>query len=270
MGRWKKLDKMDLLPPIKEEAEYRERLEAGQKQLLRIQQWCARTGCRVILAIEGWDAAGKGGLIQRLTHELDRRPLSVWSIGAPTAEEQGRHYLWRFWQKLPAPGEIAIFDRTWYGRVLVERIEGYCTRDAWKRAYDEINAFEQQLVDDGVRMVKLLLHTSEEEQKARIIERMEKPVKRFKVTLDDFRNIAKRKEYLDAFDDMLERTDTQHAPWTVIPTDHKWRARVEAIETVVKVLSKNAALEPLPLDPAIADAARKLWGWKPSKVKVGG
>jgi polyphosphate kinase 2 (PPK2 family) len=270
MGRWKKLDRMHLLPPIVDEAEYLALLTDRQKQMLRIQQWCSRERCRIVIAVEGWDAAGKGGMIQRLTEKLDGRPLAVWSIGAPTPEEQGRHYLWRFWQKLPAPGEIAIFDRSWYGRVLVERIENYCGTDAWKRAYQEINEFERQLVDDGVRLVKLLMHCSAAEQKERIVDRIEKPVKRFKVTLEDFRNIAKREQYLEAFDDMLEHTDTVQAPWTVIATDYKWRARVEAIEHVVKTLSKGADLEPRPLDPAIAEAARKLWGWKPSKVKVGG
>lgn len=263
MGRWKKLDKMDLLDEIEGELEYEARLKRAQKDMVRIQQWAARTHQRIIIAVEGWDAAGKGGMIQRLAYELDQRRVSVWSIAAPTPEEQGRHYLWRFWDKLPAPGEIGIFDRTWYGRVLVERVEGFCPPSAWKRAYDEINRFEQMLTDDGVRLIKILLHISAKEQKQRMIERMEKPVKRFKVGLEDFRNIAHRSDYLEAYDDMLERTDTDNAPWTVVASDYKWRARLESIEHVVKVLSKGADLEPPPLDPAVADAARKLWGWEP-------
>jgi len=264
MGRWKRLDKIEPLTPLKNEQEYVDRLAKGQKEMRRVQQWATRTGQRIIIAFEGWDAAGKGGTIQRLSALLDPHHVAVWNIAAPTPEERGRHYLWRFWQKLPVPGDFAIFDRTWYGRVLVERVEGFCTKSEWKRAYQEINQFEKQLSDDGVRIVKLLLHISAEEQKKRIIERLEHPVKRFKVGLDDFRNIAKRDAYLEAYDDMLERTDTEAVPWQVIATDFKWCARVTAIETLVRILSKGADLEPPPLDPEVAAAARKLWGWEPA------
>jgi polyphosphate kinase 2 (PPK2 family) len=262
MGRWKKLDRMDLADGLTEDA-YEERLGRAQFRMLHIQQWLARTGGRAIIAIEGWDAAGKGGLIKRLTEKMDPRPLAVWQIAAPTPEEQGRHYLYRFWQKLPPPGEIAIFDRTWYGRVLVERVEAYAARDAWRRAYGEINEFERVLTDDGIRLVKLLLHVSAKEQRKRIIERMEAPEKRFKVTLDDFRNIAKREAYLEAYDDMLERTDTDATPWTVIATDSKRRARIEGIEHVAKVLSIGANLAPSDLDPEVARAAQQMFGWQP-------
>ncbi len=262
MGKWKKLDKMDLADGLTEEA-YEERLSRAQFRMLHIQQWLARTGGRAIIAIEGWDAAGKGGLIKRLTEKMDPRPLAVWQIAAPTPEEQGRHYLYRFWQKLPPPGEVAIFDRTWYGRVLVERVEGYAARDAWRRAYGEINEFERVLTDDGIRLVKLLLHVSAKEQRKRIIERMEAPEKRFKVTLDDFRNIAKRDAYIEAYDDMLERTDTDAAPWTVIATDSKRRARIEGIELVAKVLSTGANLAPSELDPEVIRAAQQMFGWQP-------
>jgi polyphosphate kinase 2 (PPK2 family) len=263
MGKWKKLDKMDLADGLDEDA-YEERLTQVQYRLLRLQQWLARTRRRVIVAVEGWDAAGKGGMIKRMTEQLDPRPLHVWQIAAPTPEEQGRHYLYRFWQKLPAPGEIAIFDRTWYGRVLVERIEGYASKDEWRRAYDEINSFEHMLTEDGVQLVKLLLHVSAGEQRKRIIERMELPEKRFKVTMDDFRNIARRADYLEAFDDMLERTDTDHAPWRVIATDSKRRARIEGIEIVADTLARGANLAPPELDPEIAQAAKDLFGWDPA------
>ncbi|HKU97115.1 MAG TPA: polyphosphate kinase [Vineibacter sp.] len=263
MGKWKKLDKMDLADGLDEDV-YEERLTHLQFQLLRIQQWLAHTHGRVIVAIEGWDAAGKGGLIKRVTERLDPRPLHVWQIAAPTAEEQGKHYLYRFWQKLPAPGEIAIFDRTWYGRVLVERVEKYASKDAWRRAYDEINNFERTLTDDGVRLVKLLLHISAKEQRKRIVGRMEAPEKRFKVTEDDFRNIAKRDEYLEAFDDMLERTDTANAPWTVIATDSKRRARIEGIDAIAEALGKGADLTPPELDPKVVEAAKAMWGWDPA------
>jgi polyphosphate kinase 2 (PPK2 family) len=263
MGKWKKLDKMDLGDGLDDEA-YEERLTQLQYRLLHIQQWMARTKCRAIVALEGWDAAGKGGLVKRMTERLDPRPLHVWQIAAPTPEEQGRHYLYRFWQKLPPPGEFAIFDRTWYGRVLVERVEGYATQDAWRRAYDEINDFERMLADDGIRLVKILLHISAREQRRRIIERMETPEKRFKVTLDDFRNISRRADYLEAFDDMLERTDSEHAPWTVIATDNKRRARIEGIEVVAETLARGANLAPPDLDPEIARAAQEMFGWDPA------
>ena len=178
--------------------------EKLQHRLLDLQIHHLRTGGRVIIGLDGWDAAGKGGLIERIVAGLEPKSAHVWRIGAPTAEEQGRHYLWRFWQRLPAPGNWAIFDRTWYGRVLVERIEGLCSVAAWKRAYREINEFERELADDGVRIVKLLVHVSAEEQKQRMIDRLSKPHKHYKIGLEDFRNIAKRKEYLEAYDDMLE------------------------------------------------------------------
>lgn len=263
MGKWKNLDKMDLADGLDEDA-YEERLTQAQYRLLHIQQWMARTRGRAIVAIEGWDAAGKGGMVKRMTERLDPRPVHVWQIAAPTPEEQGRHYLYRFWQKLPAPGEIAIFDRTWYGRVLVERIEGYAAKEAWRRAYDEINDFERMLADDGIRLVKLLLHISAKEQRRRIIERMEAPEKRFKVTMDDFRNVARRADYIEAFDDMLERTDSGHAPWTVIATDSKRRARIEGIETVAETLARGANLAPPDLDPQIMQAARETFGWDPA------
>ncbi|MCW5745768.1 MAG: polyphosphate kinase [Alphaproteobacteria bacterium] len=253
---------MDLADGLDEEA-YEERLIQVQYRLVHIQQWLARTGKRAVVAIEGWDAAGKGGLIKRMTERLDPRPLYVWQIAAPTREEQGRHYLYRFWQRLPAPGEMAIFDRTWYGRVLVERVEGYTPKEAWRRAYDEINSFERALTDDGVRLVKFILHVSAKEQRKRIIERLETPEKRFKVTLDDFRNIAKRKEYLAAYDDMLERTDTDYAPWTVIATDNKRRARIEGIELVADMVADDADLTPPELDPKVVQAAKDAFGWDP-------
>src|SRR4029450_13097229 len=129
---------------------------------------------RVLIGLDGWDAAGKGGLIERIVSMLEPKSVHVWRLGAPTSEEQGRHYLWRFWDRLPAPGNWAIFDRTWYGRVLVERIEGLARVGPWKRAYQEINEFERQLADDGVPIVKLLIHVSAEEQRQRMIDRLNK------------------------------------------------------------------------------------------------
>jgi len=267
MGNWPKLDKMELTDGAIDKKDYEEELARLQHRLLDLQVHHLRTGGRVIICIDGWDAAGKGGLIERLVSGLEPKSVQVWRIGAPTPEEQGRHYLWRFWDRLPAPGNWAIFDRTWYGRVLVERIEGFCSKDAWKRAYREINEFERQLTDDGVHVVKLLIHVSENEQKKRMIERLDDPHKHYKIGVEDFRNIAKRKQYLEAYDDMLERTDTDYAPWHVVATDHKAQARLKGLRIVADQIGKGADIPRQPLDPKIVEAARKLWGWEPGNEK---
>ena len=199
MGKWPILDEIEMIDGPIDEKTYEHELEKLQHRLLDLQVHHMRTGGRVIIGIDGWDAAGKGGLIERIVGGLEPKSTQVWRIGPPTPEEQGRHYLWRFWNRLPAPGNWAIFDRTWYGRVLVERIEGLCSVEAWKRAYREINEFERQLADDGAHVVKLLVHVSAEEQKRRMIDRLSKPHKHYKIGLEDFRNIAKRKEYLEAY-----------------------------------------------------------------------
>lgn len=262
MGKWPVLDKVEMIDGPIDEAEYEHGLKRLQKKLLDLKNHHRRAGTRVVIGIEGWDAAGKSGLISRLVTGLEPKSIHVWRIGAPTPEEQGRHYLWRFWQRLPAPGNWAVFDRTWYGRVLVERIECFCNDDAWKRAYREINEFERQLTDDGVRVVKLLVHISAEEQKRRMIDRLSKPYKRYKISLEDFRNIGKRKEYLEAYDDMLERTDTEHAPWHVVASDDKMHARLKGLEIIAEELGRGVKLTEHELDPAIAEAAYKAWGWR--------
>ncbi|WP_020694971.1 polyphosphate kinase 2 family protein [Reyranella massiliensis] len=270
MGKWPRLDKIEMIDsPIDDEA-YEHQLKKLQNRLLDLQIHHMRTGGRVLIGIDGWDAAGKGGLIERTVAGLEPKSVHVWRIGAPPPEEQGRHYLWRFWNRLPARGDWAIFDRTWYGRVLVERIEGFCSKDAWKRAYNEINEFERQLTDDGVRIVKILVHVSAEEQKNRMIDRLTKPYKRHKVGLEDFRNIAKRKEYLEAYDDMLEKTDTKNAPWHVIASDNKKHARLMGLGIVAEELGRGIELTEHELDPKIADAAYKAWGWELGKEHEGG
>lgn len=267
MGKWPNLDRIEMLDGPIDEKDYEDALETLQRRLLGLQINHISTGGRVVIGIDGWDAAGKGGLIERLVGGLEPKSTHVWRIGAPPPEEQGRHYLWRFWDRLPAPGNWAIFDRTWYGRVLVERIEGLCSVAAWQRAYREINEFERQLTDDGVCIVKLLIHVSAEEQKERMIERLEKPHKHYKVGLEDFRNIAKREKYLEAYDDMLERTDTDHAPWHVIASDDKLHARLKGLHIVAEELGKRTAVTEQKLDPKIARAAFELWGWKPNRRK---
>jgi len=174
-----------------------------------------------IIVVEGWDASGKGGAIQRLTAECDPRHYNVWPIAAPDEEEKAHHYLWRFWCRLPKGGEVAIFDRSWYGRVLVERVEGLAPEAEWRRAYDEINEFEAQLAADGTTIAKLFFHVTQEVQDERLRARLEHPWKRWKVSEEDFRNRARRPDYLDAIGDMLAATDTRWAGWTVIDGNDK-------------------------------------------------
>ena len=263
MGRWPNLDAIEKIDGPLDKKTYEEELDRLQHRLLDVQTHHLRTGGRVLIGIDGWDAAGKGGLIERLVEGLEPKSTHVWRIGAPTPEEQGRHWLWRFWTRLPVPGNWAIFDRTWYGRVLVERVEGFCEEAAWRRAYNEINEFERQLADDGVRIVKLLVHVSADEQKKRMIDRLEDPHKHYKIGLEDFRNIARRADYVEAYGDMLERTDTAHAPWHVVASDNKQQARLQGLRIIADQVGQGLDATPPPLDPRIVEAAFKLWGWTP-------
>ena len=213
----------------------------------------------VIIACEGWDAAGKGGAIQRLTAECDPRAYSVWPIAAPTPEEKARHYLWRFWTRLPAAGEVEIFDRSWYGRVLVERVEGFATEAEWRRAYDEINEFESQLAADGILIVKLFLHVTQEEQDKRLRARLDDPWKRWKVNAEDIRNRAKRDEYLKAMKDMFAHTDTHWAPWTVIDGNDKKSARMAMLTKVAECLADGLPKGPPKSGPEL-EAMKKALG----------
>jgi polyphosphate kinase 2 (PPK2 family) len=257
-----KLAEIDLDRRLPDEASYLVRMRKLQIAMLELEEVYRVERRRGIIALEGWDAAGKSGATQRLIEKLDPRWVQVWPIGRPSPEEQGRHYLWRFWQRLPPPGQIAIFDRTWYGRVLVERVEGLARPKAWRRAYDEINAFEKMLVDDGVRLVKIFLHISDEEQIRRFRERISTPTKHWKMTPEDIRNRARRGDYLAALDDMFALTSTAAAPWHVVPAEYKWFARVAMAKTVVKALGKGIALAPPPLDPEIVKAAVQILGRK--------
>jgi len=211
---------------------------------------------RAMIVMEGWDAAGKGGAIQRLTARCDPRHYHVWPVSAPTREEKAHHYLWRFWQRLPSAGEIAIFDRSWYGRVLVERVEGLATKAEWRRAYDEINAFEAAQAADGTLIVKLFFHVTAEVQAKRIAARLDDPWKRWKVTAEDFRNISRRDDYLAALADMFRETNTQAAPWTVIDGNNKKAARIAALRKVAGALGSHVPAEPPPDRPDVAQLAR--------------
>ncbi|MFZ4690575.1 MAG: polyphosphate kinase 2 family protein [Polymorphobacter sp.] len=242
--------------------DYEKRLVELQHQMELIQAAYINQGRKAVIAIEGWDASGKGGLITRMIGSLDPRFTKVWSISAPTKTEIEHHYLWRFWQRLPGSREIAVFDRTWYGRVLVERVDKLIEKSVWERAYDEINGFEALLVADGVRIVKLFLHVTRKEQDKRLKERLETPWKRWKTGLDDYHNRSMRAEYLSAYGDMFERTSTAAAPWTVIAADDKKWTRIKGLEVVVAALGDGVDLNYPPADPAVRKAAEAALGVK--------
>jgi len=221
----------------------------------------------LIIVYEGWDAGGKGGNIKRVTEKLDPRGYEVYSIAAPQGEDKTHHYLWRFWRRLKPPDEkqILIFDRSWYGRVMVERLEGFCTEAEWKRAYREINEFERQLVDFGTILVKFWIQISKEEQLRRFQARQETPYKAWKLTDEDWRNRAKWDLYAEAVSDMLLKTSTLTAPWTIIEGNCKWYARVKALRTLVEVLTDE--LDYVPPDPVAPPDKGKKGGKKGKKEK---
>jgi polyphosphate kinase 2 (PPK2 family) len=198
----------------------------------------------VIIVFEGWDAAGKGGAIKRITEKLDPRGYVVYPISSPHGEDRTRHYLYRFWRRLPERGQIAIFDRSWYGRVLVERVEKFATEAEWKRAYKEINSFERQLREFGVIMAKFWIHISREEQLRRFEERKTIGYKAWKLTDEDWRNREKWGAYEEAVEQMLVKTSTVTAPWTLVEGNDKYWARTRVLAKLVKVLSAEMHYEP--------------------------
>jgi AMP-polyphosphate phosphotransferase len=233
-----RLDELDLsLDLPRKEAE--KRLEKAQERMQELRLALAgldgdpRLGPPLCVVMEGWDASGKGGAIKRLVAALDPRHVRAKQYGAPTRDELRHHWLHRFWPALPGWGGMAVLDRSWYGRVLVERVEGLATKPEWKRAYGEINDFEKMLADEGAVIVKLWLHISDEEQLARFESRRDDPLKSYKLTEEDWRNRGKRREYTRAIEDMLERTSTEWAPWHVVEGDSKRFARVKVIATVI-------------------------------------
>jgi polyphosphate kinase 2 (PPK2 family) len=230
------LDGLDLTAEVAED-DYQERLAALEQRALVVQIQNFLRGGRAVVAFEGWDAAGKGGCIKRLTSEMDPRGYKVWPIASPRDEDARHHWLWRFWRRLPEQGELTIFDRSWYGRVLVERVEGYAKPHEWKRAYDEINAFERTLTADGVRLVKIFLHIDRKEQKRRFAERAKSAAKRYKLGPDDWRNRKRWPEYEAAIGEMLDRTHRPDAPWVLVPATSKRHARLEVLRTVIDLLS---------------------------------
>ena len=218
--------------------EYKKRLKKLQKKMERLHGELYRKRIPVVLCFEGWDAAGKGGAIKRLTECMDPRGYVVHPTAAPDETEKAHHYLWRFWRSMPKDGHIAIFDRTWYGRVLVERIEDFCTEAEWKRAYQEINDMERDLAGHGVVILKFWMQIDKEEQKRRFERRQEDPEKQWKITEEDWRNREKWDQYETAVNEMLLRTSTDDAPWIVVEGNNKYYARIKVLETVVKALEK--------------------------------
>ncbi|QDT12784.1 polyphosphate:AMP phosphotransferase [Planctomycetes bacterium K23_9] len=216
--------------------DYLRRLAQSQGELNRLCRQAKQHDVSSLLVFEGWDAAGKGGSIRRILQALDPRNYRVIPTAAPTDEENARHYLWRFWRHLPNAGNITIFDRSWYGRVLVERIEGFARKDEWQRAYDEINEFEQELVESGIMVCKYWLHITQEEQLKRFEHRKVTPHKRWKLTDEDWRNREKWDQYEAAVNDMIQRTNTSVAPWIIVPANDKYTARIHVLDTVCEQL----------------------------------
>ena len=253
------LGKLDMTKDVGRR-EYETKLARLQVRLKELSLAYQSQRRRAVIVLEGWDAAGKGGLIRRMHWPLDPRGLKVWPISAPTPDELDFHYLYRFWTRLPRSGQLVVFDRSWYGRVLVERIEGYATKTEWQRAYAEINEFERLLDDDGVRLVKIFLHVTPEEQLARFRARFNDPLKRWKLSAEDFRNRARWAEYEVAIEEMFRKTSTVRWPWIVIPANSKHYARLAAIGAIVKRLADGVDLSPVGLDPGFEQRARKLLG----------
>ncbi len=232
------LDALDLSLHLNKK-DYRHQLALLQGRLNRLSRKQVRKGRSLTLVFEGWDAAGKGGCIRRIVHALDARFYQVIPIAAPTDEEKAHHYLWRFWRHIPRDGMTTIYDRSWYGRVLVERIEGFAREDEWMRAYTEINQFEEELTSHGIIILKFWLHISKEEQLRRFKDREQIPYKRFKITEEDYRNREKWDQYSMAVNDMVTRTSSEFAPWHLIEAEDKRHARVKVLRCVVERLEQE-------------------------------
>ena len=232
------LSKADLSLRYTQE-EYKEKLKKLQKKMEKLHGELYRRRIPVVLGFEGWDAGGKGGAIKRLTQKMDPRGYVVNPTASPNDIEKAHHYLWRFWKAMPKDGHVAIFDRTWYGRVMVERIEGFCTKEEWQRAYKEINDMEKDLHDAGAIVIKFWMHIDKDEQERRFRERQENPEKQWKITDEDWRNREKWDQYEDSVNEMLLRTSTDYAPWVVVEGNDKYYARIKVLSTVVKAIEER-------------------------------
>jgi len=245
--------------PSIEFADYERRLQSMQSVMQSIQQAYLGTPERAVIVLEGWDTAGKGGIVRRLGWALDPRSFKVYPTAAPLPHERGRHYLQRFWQRLPDPGQIVVFDRSWYGRVLVERVEGFAGEGEWRRGYDEINEFERMMSADGIRIAKCFLHITPAEQARRFKERITNPLKRWKLSYEDFRNRSRWADYEVAIEDMMEKTSPKRIPWYLIPANDKPYGRIAIFKILIDILANGLSLEPRPLDPKIAKMAKDLF-----------
>jgi AMP-polyphosphate phosphotransferase len=256
-----RLDELDLSLKLSRSQEA-ERIEAAQKRLLALRLILGgligegRIGPPVCVVFEGWDASGKGGAIKRLVWGMDPRHVRVAQFAAPTYDEKRHHFLWRFGPALPGWGGMAVLDRSWYGRVLVERVEGFATKEQWSRAYDEIAGFERTLHAEGMVLVKFWLHVSSQEQLKRFRRREKDALKSWKLTDEDWRNRKKRRPYVEAVEDMLERTDQPFAPWHLVEGDSKRWARVKVLETTIAEMEKGMKAHgfKVPKEPRLATA----------------
>lgn len=252
-----KLAELDF--PSLSSKEYKSRISSLQMRLMKFEHAIYKRHLRGILAVEGTDAAGKGGTIKRLIEYMDPRGVKVYRIGAPTSEEAANHYLQRFWKRLPEAGELAIFDRTWYGRVLVERVEKLTPREDWERAFEEINQFEKMLVDDGIILIKIFLLIDKDEQRKRLLSRLKHPEKCWKITPEDFTSREYWDEYQVAYQEMLDLTSSDHAAWHVVPANCKKYARIESMEIVNRRLAEIIDLDKVQLiDPELKERALKI------------
>ena len=256
------LSRVDLTKEFTKE-EYKVQLRRQQAKLHRLSIEARDRGVSSVLAFEGWDAAGKGGVIRRVTQALEAGDYRVIPTAAPTEDERKYHYLWRFWRDMPLAGRFTIFDRTWYGRVLVERVEGFCSEREWKRGYDEINEFEAQQIDSGTNFVKLFIHVTQEEQDKQLAERLDDPWKRWKTGTEDYRNRARREDYLDAIHDMFKHTDTRWAPWTVIDGNDRKSGRIAALTAIADALEKKVPMTMPDADPEVVKLASEAFGYSP-------
>lgn len=238
------LDDVDLTLKLSRDEEA-ERLKVAQDRLLRLrlllggQIGTGELGPPLCVVFEGWDAGGKGGAIKRLVAPLDPRHVRVAQFAAPTHDEKRHHFLWRFWPMLPGWGGMAVMDRSWYGRVLVERVEGFATEEEWRRAYTEIVDFERSLADEGMIIIKFWLHLSQDEQLRRFEARAADPTKRWKLTDEDWRNRERHAEYVEAVNEMFARTSHDKGPWTIVSAENKRYARVQVVETVADAIETD-------------------------------
>jgi len=252
-----RLDEVDLTLSLSKK-EYKKQLADAQERMVHLrllfggQIGPKELGPPLCVVFEGWDASGKGGAIQRLVSELDPRHVRVAQFAAPTRDEKRHHFLWRFWPKLPGWGGMAVFDRSWYGRVLVERVEGFASDEEWQRAYGEIVDFETTLAAEGMVLVKFWMHVSPQEQLRRFEKRRDDPYKSWKLTDEDWRNRKRRREYEEAVEEMLARTECPAAPWHVVAGDDKRWARVDVLRTVCRAMEQTLIARGVNPDPPLA------------------